>query len=193
MRQKCKTKVPKKCHTAVQVSSTHRDQRALYRGLPRALPPTLVASCSILSSPPLLFPQGHPSFTPRGFRQLLPPGLPEASKEGPRTWKTSHLSPPTAVTLQHRPDSTVHPPLPQHFEVADHHTRSSENLDILNISSEPVQIAMVPSLTVTQIWEDFRKRTKGIFYKCQVQKTIRTSQLHYIKVGGGGSVKASFP
>lgn len=118
----------------------------------------------------------RPLFYHSGFRQLLPPRLPEASKEGQSCWETSHLSLLAAVTQQHRRDGKVLLAFPQHFEAADHRAQSSENLDIiLKGSSGQVQIATFQSLTVTQIWEGFHKGAKGILHKFQVYKTIRTS------------------
>ena len=73
----------------------------------------------------------RPLFYPSGFWQLLPPRLPEASKGGQRSWKTSHLSLLTAVTQQHQPDGKALPAFPQHCEAADRHVQSSENLDTI--------------------------------------------------------------
>lgn len=153
---KCKTKVPKKYHTTIQVLIDLQGARGSVLWVcPGLFPPTSAASCpSLSSSPTPVSPRAslRPLFYPSGFRQLLPPRLPEASKEGQRTQKTSHLSLLTAVTQQHRSDGKVLPAFPQHFRAADHRVQSSENLDIiLKVSSERVQIATFQSLIVTQI------------------------------------------
>lgn len=134
-----------------------------------------------------------PLFYPSGFWQLLPPRLPEASKECQQSWRTSYLSLPTAVTQQQQSDGKVLPAFPQHFEAADYRVQSSESLDIiLKVSSEQAQIATFQSVIETQIWEGFHKGAKGILHKFQVYKTIRTSQLNYLK-WGSASDKAFFP
>lgn len=180
---------PKSLRSIIQpfkYSLIYRDHGALYQGFVQVLPPQLLHA-QVSVHPHSCFSKGIPKAS------LLPVRVPAApssqaarSKQGKSEESISSLSSDCSDTAASI-NGKVLPAFPQHFEAADHCVQSSDNLEIiLRVSSEQVQIATFQSLIVTQIWEGFHKGAKGILHKFQVYKTIRTSQLNYLKGQGGG-------